>query len=193
MGSICSCFLAEDPAENSSRNSNVKGFIHTIFIKYATVFNTGDTSVLPEANTGLHAMNSNGQSPLPRLSSLPLLPSPPRLQVQLPRANSESQLQNNIQQITNGFDIVRSSDYNNSSKSPHPIRESKLEAEITYLYASQDDEDVCPTCLEDYSFDNPRIVTHCQHHFHLGCIYEWMERSQSCPLCFKEMVFDEAT
>lgn len=28
-------------------------------------------------------------------------------------------------------------------------------------------------------------MTGCSHHFHLGCIYEWMERSESCPICGK--------
>lgn len=39
--------------------------------------------------------------------------------------------------------------------------------------------------------ENPRIVTTCQHHFHLACIYEWMERSQTCPMCGKSMHFNE--
>ncbi|CAI0454463.1 unnamed protein product [Linum tenue] len=36
-------------------------------------------------------------------------------------------------------------------------------------------------------------MTKCSHHFHLGCIYEWMERSDSCPVCGKVMAFDETT
>lgn len=60
-----------------------------------------------------------------------------------------------------------------------------------YVYTSSEDEDVCPTCLEEYTIENPRINTQCSHHFHLGCIYEWMERSEACPVCGKEMVFNE--
>ncbi|KAF5735625.1 E3 ubiquitin-protein ligase [Tripterygium wilfordii] len=62
-----------------------------------------------------------------------------------------------------------------------------------YIYSSSEEEDVCPTCLEEYSLENPKIMTKCSHHFHLGCIYEWMERSDSCPVCGKVMVFDETT
>jgi len=47
--------------------------------------------------------------------------------------------------------------------------------------------DVCPTCLEIYDCDNPMIMTQCKHHFHLACIYEWLERSQLCPVCSKVM------
>eukprot|EP00850_Spirogloea_muscicola_P019425 SM000190S04861 [mRNA] locus=s190:88814:90681:+ [translate_table: standard] len=54
------------------------------------------------------------------------------------------------------------------------------------------DEDFCPTCLEGYTNEDPKIMTACGHHFHLGCIYEWMERSHKCPVCDKEMIFSES-
>ncbi|XVF51456.1 hypothetical protein PTKIN_Ptkin04bG0186800 [Pterospermum kingtungense] len=54
----------------------------------------------------------------------------------------------------------------------------------------EEEEDVCPTCLEEYDAENPKIITKCEHHFHLACILEWMERSDTCPVCDKEMVFD---
>ncbi|KAF7113112.1 hypothetical protein RHSIM_RhsimUnG0160300 [Rhododendron simsii] len=41
----------------------------------------------------------------------------------------------------------------------------------------------CPTCLEEYDDDDPKIITKCEHHFHLACILEWMERSDTCPVC----------
>lgn len=84
----------------------------------------------------------------------------------------------------------------------------------SFTVVTSEDEDVCPTCLEglysgsfveiqrvhhgversltisikyvaEYTPDNPKIVTKCCHHFHLGCIYEWMERSDTCPMCGK--------
>ncbi|KAJ0100861.1 hypothetical protein Patl1_05666 [Pistacia atlantica] len=78
-----------------------------------------------------------------------------------------------------------------------------------YLQTSAEDEDVCPTCLDvcthglsyldvgrlnpaEYTPENPKITTRCSHHFHLGCIYEWLERSESCPICGKEMEFCES-
>lgn len=48
----------------------------------------------------------------------------------------------------------------------------------------------CPTCLEEYDEDNPKIITKCEHHFHLSCILEWMERSDTCPVCDQEMIID---
>ncbi|PRQ51590.1 putative transcription factor C2H2 family [Rosa chinensis] len=38
-----------------------------------------------------------------------------------------------------------------------------------------------------------KTMTKCSHRYHLGCIYEWMERSESCPVCSKVMAFDETT
>ncbi|XP_010935775.1 probable E3 ubiquitin-protein ligase RHB1A isoform X2 [Elaeis guineensis] len=64
---------------------------------------------------------------------------------------------------------------------------SKVDAPIVSV---TDDEDVCPTCLEEYDAENPRILTKCEHHFHLSCILEWMERSDTCPVCDQIMVID---
>ncbi|XP_052205244.1 E3 ubiquitin-protein ligase At3g02290-like [Diospyros lotus] len=64
---------------------------------------------------------------------------------------------------------------------------------FAHIYSSSEEEDFCPTCLEEYTPENPKIITKCFHHFHLGCIYEWMERSESCPVCGKVMAFDETT
>lgn len=64
---------------------------------------------------------------------------------------------------------------------------------VTHIFSSSEDEDVCPTCLEEYTSENPRIILQCSHHFHLSCIYEWMERSEACPVCGKVMVFNETT
>jgi hypothetical protein len=59
------------------------------------------------------------------------------------------------------------------------------------LLVGLDDDECCPTCLEEYTADNPKIMTECKHHYHLGCIYEWMERSDRCPVCSEQMVFHE--
>ncbi|XP_062205429.1 probable E3 ubiquitin-protein ligase RHB1A isoform X2 [Phragmites australis] len=54
-----------------------------------------------------------------------------------------------------------------------------------------DEEDVCPICLEEYDEENPRSTTKCEHHFHLCCILEWMERSDTCPVCDQITLVDE--
>ncbi|KAK2975942.1 hypothetical protein RJ640_008042 [Escallonia rubra] len=72
-----------------------------------------------------------------------------------------------------------------NSESPVGVLVAKVVAEVAYVLASEDEEDVCPTCLEEYTEENPRINTKCSHHYHLGCIYEWMERKETCPVCGK--------
>ena len=55
----------------------------------------------------------------------------------------------------------------------------------------QDLGEFCPTCLDPYTPENPKIVTKCGHHFHLGCIFSWLERSNTCPVCSRPMSFEE--
>ncbi|CAH2069122.1 unnamed protein product [Thlaspi arvense] len=52
-----------------------------------------------------------------------------------------------------------------------------------------EEEDSCPICFEDYDVENPKLTTKCDHDFHLSCLLEWIERSDSCPICDKEVVF----
>ncbi|KAI4326927.1 hypothetical protein L6164_019442 [Bauhinia variegata] len=53
-----------------------------------------------------------------------------------------------------------------------------------------EEEDGCPICLEEYDAENPKLTAKCDHHFHLACILEWMERSETCPACDQDMVFN---
>jgi hypothetical protein len=59
------------------------------------------------------------------------------------------------------------------------------------LELGSSDEDVCPTCLESYTDENPAIETKCHHRYHLACIFEWLERSKTCPVCARKMEFEE--
>ena len=45
------------------------------------------------------------------------------------------------------------------------------------------DDDACPICFEEYTSDNPKTPLVCGHHFHLGCVFDWYERSELCPVC----------
>ncbi|KAH7577957.1 hypothetical protein JRO89_XS01G0320600 [Xanthoceras sorbifolium] len=62
--------------------------------------------------------------------------------------------------------------------SPRKSEVSKLNEPI-----AAEEEETCPICLEEYDAENPKLVTKCEHHFHLSCILEWNERSDTCPIC----------
>jgi hypothetical protein len=51
----------------------------------------------------------------------------------------------------------------------------------------EDEANLCPTCLEPFTADNPRVEAKCGHQYHLPCIYEWLERSPLCPMCGEKM------
>ena len=40
-------------------------------------------------------------------------------------------------------------------------------------------EETCSVCLES----NVNCETNCSHHFHVGCLSQWVNRNNSCPLC----------
>ncbi|KPI83115.1 hypothetical protein ABL78_7864 [Leptomonas seymouri] len=68
---------------------------------------------------------------------------------------------------------------------PSPVRSSTVP--LPPVPAARDEEpDVCCICLEEYSVDNPMLRGECQHHFHLACLMEWKQRSNSCPMCCAE-------
>ncbi|KAJ7557429.1 hypothetical protein O6H91_05G126300 [Diphasiastrum complanatum] len=69
---------------------------------------------------------------------------------------------------------------------------SKSLGKVDSTLSLVEDEDICPTCLDVYTEENPKINMECGHHFHLACTLEWMERSKLCPVCDKEMVFEES-
>lgn len=68
------------------------------------------------------------------------------------------------------------------------------DSHAVYNLLDDEQEDVCPTCLECYCKDNPKIATTCGHAFHLQCIVAWETRSRSrfCPICAKLMDYVEA-
>eukprot|EP00188_Purpureofilum_apyrenoidigerum_P000143 Plantae.Rhodophyta-Purpureofilum_apyrenoidigerum.ctg10558.p1 GENE.Plantae.Rhodophyta-Purpureofilum_apyrenoidigerum.ctg10558~~Plantae.Rhodophyta-Purpureofilum_apyrenoidigerum.ctg10558.p1 ORF type:complete len:134 (+),score=8.30 Plantae.Rhodophyta-Purpureofilum_apyrenoidigerum.ctg10558:396-797(+) len=74
---------------------------------------------------------------------------------------------------------------------PRPPPPSPMVPEKHVVYDLTGEEDVCPTCLEDYSDSNPQIDTKCGHTFHLSCILEWQLRNPHCPICAQHMEWDE--
>ncbi|XP_077223270.1 uncharacterized protein LOC143856902 [Tasmannia lanceolata] len=47
-------------------------------------------------------------------------------------------------------------------------------------------EDVCCTCLEEYTKEKPGVIATCGHHFHAECFIAWRKKSETCPICAQE-------
>ncbi|KAL4639809.1 hypothetical protein ACB092_03G244800 [Castanea dentata] len=212
MACICSCFQDKDPEEildgPSHRNiSHHNSPIHNFFEKYASFFCKGQMNAPPSSHQEVASSTRNGAA-----ETILSPPTTLAFHSDLRQANmqwdglvtghqkgagvlhSETQLRGNSIQI--GQDLVTQSDCGEKSKkchsdSPKKISLKNREAGYVYDHALQEEEDVCPTCLEEYTPENPKIVTHCSHHYHLSCIYEWMERSETCPVCCQVLTFDE--
>ncbi|XP_014497049.1 probable E3 ubiquitin-protein ligase RHB1A [Vigna radiata var. radiata] len=86
-------------------------------------------------------------------------------------------------------DVEESNCKDQTNSSPTSPRKQELSKPNESKILLMEEEDVCPICLEEYDVENPRDLTKCEHHFHLSCILEWMERSDSCPICDQEMIF----
>ncbi|KAL9645621.1 hypothetical protein ABK040_015837 [Willaertia magna] len=54
----------------------------------------------------------------------------------------------------------------------------------------EDDDKVCPICLELYTNENPEIKCKCGHSFHFQCSEEWRQRSHECPVCFNRLLYE---
>ncbi|XP_042428049.1 E3 ubiquitin-protein ligase At3g02290-like [Zingiber officinale] len=222
MGSVCSCFLHQDMEEHphsnalAFRNCICLRYLGQQFINvYIALFQRGvhaATSSVQERITFV------SQAPTVDDSIPDTYQSPPRpIPYDDPRFSrphhgvmsnnkflshyheeSESCRSNNVCETESSrMESKSKSDFDSRSKFCIPESSLKNTAEarkeVTYLFPSSEEEDVCPTCLEEYTSEDPKIIMQCSHHFHLGCIYEWMERSEACPVCGKMMVFKEAT
>ncbi|WJX57522.1 hypothetical protein P8452_43073 [Trifolium repens] len=74
------------------------------------------------------------------------------------------------------------------------IKAKSVESSFKYFACESESwhENSCVICFEEYTDHNPRITTECcRQHYHLTCIYEWKNRSETCPTCRQEMIFKE--
>ncbi|PKA50369.1 E3 ubiquitin-protein ligase [Apostasia shenzhenica] len=217
MGSICSCFCLENLEEY--RNPYGLVYRHCFCLRYLAQQLTHMYSLLLQRDEHSAPLSLQPSSSLASVaptvddSFSDTFRSPPRpLPYDDPRCSSPARRHTEPLDLFDGeseplrmvnSDVkaestsiaAKSGGYifgvSRKSSSKHPIIE--ITGGATYDFPSSEEDDVCPTCLDEYTTENPMIVTSCSHHFHLGCIYEWMERSELCPVCGKVMIFNEAS
>lgn len=97
-----------------------------------------------------------------------------------------------VGETINGSKGLRVSDCKTQASSlPTSPRKFELPRSNEPNFLPLEEDDACPICLEEYDLENPKTITKCNHHFHLSCILEWMERSETCPVCDQEMILED--
>ncbi|CAH9115000.1 unnamed protein product [Cuscuta europaea] len=200
MGAVCCCFtLSDDVTSDSPNDSLCLNFrLQDLLHQYEALFGGGEPRVRNNSTNYQDVALADPDDTISQNNSR--LRGPQAYQEieirKLERGSSHSQTGN----ISNAdFELLGKL----TSKSKQVVLDcekdycapkacfSFLEVEPGYPIPSSEDEDVCPTCLEDYTIDNPKIITKCSHHYHLSCIFEWQERSETCPVCGVVLEFEE--
>ena len=57
----------------------------------------------------------------------------------------------------------------------------------TYAKAIRALQVACPVCLDFEDFFKGKAVPQCRHAFHKTCLQDWMDRTNTCPLCRTRM------
>lgn len=214
MNSICCCQCDDDfeefPTNTIYRHCLcLRFFFHQLFTGYGALFQRIEGLPVSSPIQGTASSSGVGFSVPTSLNDENTRPLPydvdhrfTRLQRGLVsrREKSMTHFQEDSQSGMEFLDFATrksgtdSTDQDSKSSNIESLEKSlKVKASEGLLYEqSSENEDVCPTCLDEYTLENPKIVTQCSHHFHLGCIYEWMERSDTCPMCGKMMEFCES-
>ncbi|KAG8384571.1 hypothetical protein BUALT_Bualt04G0131600 [Buddleja alternifolia] len=175
MGAACCC-LRVDYEDFANPNSSIyrnciclRCFVQNFLHLYASLFHRGERLALPSSTQGTTSL-----SPMASLdnSLADMYRSPPR-----PLPYDADPRYVRLQQ-RDGLVSRREKGSSHLHEETEPLRKNEVDEESESF---------------EYTTENPKIITKCSHHFHLGCIYEWMERSDNCPVCGKVMAFDETT
>ncbi|KAL6774202.1 hypothetical protein ACKKBG_A24155 [Auxenochlorella protothecoides x Auxenochlorella symbiontica] len=59
------------------------------------------------------------------------------------------------------------------------------------IVVQEEEEGVCPICLDEFTEADPGIPTTCGHCYHLQCVMQWAQRSRECPMCFKLLTLED--
>ncbi|XP_073029955.1 probable E3 ubiquitin-protein ligase RHB1A isoform X1 [Primulina eburnea] len=204
MGGCCCCCASESTEQNSTSayfNYPVSEE-HEPLSPHISTVTTLSTGILVDTNLDTSVPDTYRSPPAPLPFGPP--PAPPsnqeipgnKVAVALKTTNTivveDTNLETKLKSLNSDGKAEINIDLAASKESENENSELKKSVE-PFVPSLQDEEDVCPTCLEEYDSENPKIITGCDHHFHLACILEWMERSDACPICDQEMAFSPFT
>ncbi|KAF3782232.1 E3 ubiquitin-protein ligase [Nymphaea thermarum] len=206
MGSACCCLRPEEFEELAYSNGSMYRhcicltcFIQQLLHAYTSLFQHGENRVAspnqgatPLAAAGLvSASVDNSLSGIYRSPPRPLPYDADSRYARLQRDGLVSRREKASSHFHEESEPLRSS----SSGAVESIQEKRNGADYeghSKIVCSDSSGRHLLAKVAKYTPEDPKIMTQCSHHFHLGCIYEWMERSDNCPVCGKEMVFSES-
>uniref|UniRef100_A0A6V7QV80 RING-type E3 ubiquitin transferase n=1 Tax=Ananas comosus var. bracteatus TaxID=296719 RepID=A0A6V7QV80_ANACO len=167
MGGFCCCPCPEDFEEYAHPNNPIyrhciclRYFFHQLFSGYNATFQRLD--------------GRTATSPLKQYTRSQ------REGLVLRRAKSLSYIQEESQALrrngsNSGLEHLGSAKKRNSTETEEETKAGHSESDTglsskaygiaSYVVTNSEDEDVCPTCLEEYTPENPKIVAKCSHHF----------------------------
>ncbi|XP_041015321.1 E3 ubiquitin-protein ligase At3g02290-like isoform X1 [Juglans microcarpa x Juglans regia] len=205
MESFFCCFHDKDPGETANVSSQGNCtcplcFTRNSFSKFAAFFRGGQMHALHSSPQEAASSTPNGAPAYTEPATI--LSHPGTLVSNIDFRSSNLQQDELVKGLNKGKGD--SSIHSELSSSTHTGEELSTDSSLKFslentkagdLYDDralpEDHEDICPICLEEYIPENPKILTQCSHHYHLSCIYEWMERSETCPVCCQVLILDE--
>lgn len=68
----------------------------------------------------------------------------------------------------------------------------QIQHNITKKYEETDKKfDNCSICLNNFNDTESITITNCEHYFHSECLEEWGKYKPECPMCKKEIQYNE--
>lgn len=207
MGSVCCCFGNSDNASSDSANNFCClnfGF-QDFLVQYEALFGGGETQVLNQSSGYQDVPLADSEDIITSQNNGGLRSPPAHLEIETRKSEKGSSHLQAGSVANADFELLRKLITRQNKRGVLGYGGDKakdyiapnhclfLDVEPECPCPMQEDEDVCPTCLEEYTVENPKIVTKCSHHYHLSCIYEWQERSETCPVCGAVMEFEETS
>ncbi|GER57516.1 RING/U-box superfamily protein, partial [Striga asiatica] len=190
MGACCSA--SKGTELNSSRTFHVPSGICSCLAQEVAFYPASEESVPLSTHHAAVSTQPSGLLVDPNLNTTvpdTYLPPPANNTHSVGDVNSGSNLETNVKDI----ECDEKGSANIELGALEDENSEDLKKSIEPMFPPlHEEEDVCPTCLEEYDVENPKIITKCKHHFHLACILGWMERSDTCPVCDQEMIFSPA-
>ncbi|XP_074581421.1 E3 ubiquitin-protein ligase At3g02290-like isoform X2 [Curcuma longa] len=208
MGALCCCPCPEDFDEYAYSSNPIyqhciclRYFFHQLLYGYGATFQRLDGRTNP---TQIQTITSSTTSVSRSASDNSLseahhhVPRPPPYETDARYSRSQreglvSRREKSMSHIQENLHILRRNGSSSTFETMASIKKRNIvESDEECIHTQSESEKNQSAKACEYTPENPKIVANCSHHFHLSCIYEWMERSDTCPVCGKEMQFCES-